>query len=169
MCGFVWVQSGQPTELALLVAADKMGCRVDRTDVATSLEIPFSSETKWMAVRGRVVAAGGSLTKVFSAGTGATSGGANNAGGDADGADSEPVPGEAFFVKGTTEVVLGMCTTCVSGMELSEAPFTPEISCVPPPSPARRLASPLCAHSVPVRDGAGLASPPRQRHWARAA
>eukprot|EP01138_Halocafeteria_seosinensis_P011953 gb/GECG01012216.1/.p1 GENE.gb/GECG01012216.1/~~gb/GECG01012216.1/.p1 ORF type:complete len:1233 (+),score=171.41 gb/GECG01012216.1/:1-3699(+) len=45
--------SGQPTEAALLVAARKVGLPQIRNQYQRTLEIPFSHERKWMAVRVR--------------------------------------------------------------------------------------------------------------------
>lgn len=42
---------GQPTEAALIAAAQKMGLHGARDNHVRTLEIPFSSDVKWMAVR----------------------------------------------------------------------------------------------------------------------
>ena len=47
--------SGQPTELALLVAAEKAGCADPRPQYHRVQEVPFSSERKIMEVRARPV------------------------------------------------------------------------------------------------------------------
>lgn len=106
------VAVGQATEAALLVAADKLQGRVHHTQFHRSYEKPFSSDDKWMAVRGRFVNTG-SLTRIApQSGTGATEVAARLAqashtaeprGDDAGGA---AVPGEAYFVKGAVEAVL---------------------------------------------------------------
>ena len=49
--GTVQLVSGQPTEAALLVAARKVGLAQIRNQYQRTLEIPFSYERKWMAVR----------------------------------------------------------------------------------------------------------------------
>ena len=100
-----------------------------RSDVACSLEIPFASETKWMAVRGRVVTGAGSLTKVHRpSGTGSTGHG-DLGSGMPQVEDAQPVAGEAYFVKGTLENVLRQCATYVAGSDLSEAPLDDAARC----------------------------------------
>ena len=47
--------SGQPTELALLVAAEKAGCSDPRPQYHRLQEMPFSSDRKRMDVRARPV------------------------------------------------------------------------------------------------------------------
>lgn len=138
------------------MAAEKLRSRISRSDVACSLEIPFASETKWMAVRGRVVAGTGSLTKVYRpSGTGSTGHGDLGAGMGRE-ADSQPVAGEAYFVKGTLENVLRQCATYVAGSDLAEAPLDEAARCVPGPPSVPCRCRVLVACLLLTKDDCGL-------------
>ena len=121
---------GQPTEGALLVAASKligMGAGAVREKWYTRTgEVPFSSETKWMAVRAAPTQVGAGLPS--STGSSSTTGVAEGGGRGRAPSHHTPAPpspssppaatpssagpsppGEFYFVKGSVDAVLGLC------------------------------------------------------------
>ncbi|OQV11428.1 Calcium-transporting ATPase type 2C member 1 [Hypsibius exemplaris] len=75
------VLHGQPTEGAILIAAQKAGIRDIRGDYIRTDNQPFSHETKWMAVRCAIKTPLGLKGQ-----------------------------GESYFVKGAPEIILRLCT-----------------------------------------------------------
>jgi P-type Ca2+ transporter type 2C len=93
--------SGQPTELALLVAASKAGIEDARPQYHRLQEIPFTSERKRMEVRARPVG-GLQACKAFKfAADTALHGGT-------------VLDGSLYFVKGMPDKVLGECTQSIT-------------------------------------------------------
>lgn len=86
--------SGQPTELALLVAAEKAGFADPRPQYHRLQEIPFSSERKRMDVKARPVNGRHACAFFQNAATGR----------------STSVDGSLYFVKGMPEKVIGECS-----------------------------------------------------------
>jgi len=89
--------SGQPTELALLVAAEKAGCADPRPQYHRVQEVPFTSERKIMEVRARPVS-GHHACDFFKKAAAAGS-----------------PDGSLYFVKGMPEKVLGECYGYIDG------------------------------------------------------
>jgi magnesium-transporting ATPase (P-type) len=110
---------GQPTEGALLVAASKLGLPAPRGAYTRTHEIPFTSDSKWMAVRARrnSTGGGGAPAAPAAAAPSATAAGGGDAGtmhGFAHVTSGGPgsggyVPGEWYFVKGSVDAVLALC------------------------------------------------------------
>lgn len=94
--------SGQPTELALLVAAEKGSVPDPRPQYHRVQEIPFSSERKIMEVRARPVS-GTHACAAFTKSIMATKNGGTMMNAD----------GSMYFVKGMPEKVLAECRTHV--------------------------------------------------------
>ena len=91
--------SGQPTELALLVAAMKAGYSDPRPQYHRLQEMPFSSERKRMDVRARPVS--GKHTCVFFQNLSLSK--------------TSSMDGSLYFIKGMPEKVISECTTyCAS-------------------------------------------------------
>jgi P-type Ca2+ transporter type 2C len=95
--------SGQPTELALLVAAEKSSVPDPRPQYHRLQEIPFSSERKIMEVRARPVS-GIHACPAFTKSIIATKSGSTMMNAD----------GSMYFVKGMPEKVLAECMTHVA-------------------------------------------------------
>lgn len=93
--------SGQPTELALLVAADKANLEDPRAQYHRLQEIPFTSDRKRMEVRARPVS-GRQCCDAFAVASNSVTYSRNRHGvGD----------GSLYFVKGMPEKILGECST----------------------------------------------------------
>lgn len=98
--------SGQPTELALLVASEKAGFHDARPNYIRLQETPFTSERKMMEVRARPVS--GIHTSV------AFTLAVQNMANDSPRARQTSRDGSLCFVKGMPEKVLGECATYVA-------------------------------------------------------
>lgn len=118
--------SGQPTELAMLVAAVKSKASDPRPLYHRIQEIPFTSDRKRMEVRARPVNGqhscsaftvaqkqASSLTKMFGGRRGSTESQGSSSGND----------GSLYFVKGMPEAVLGECTSFMTA-DGSSSPLT---------------------------------------------
>lgn len=117
--------SGQPTELALLVAADKAGLADPRPQYHRVQEIPFSSDRKRMEVKARPVNGKQACEAFLQAGLldDAAYGGMGSVSGNApigppsflrksfSRKKSPSFDGSLYFVKGMPEKVLGECHT----------------------------------------------------------
>lgn len=106
--------SGQPTELALLVAASKAGITDPRSLYHRIQEIPFSSERKRMEVRARPVS-GVHSCAAFAKAVQPESLGSS--------ARRLSMDGGLYFVKGMPEKVLGECVSFVASADGSAAPL----------------------------------------------
>lgn len=93
---------GQPTEGALLVAAGKLGLGSVRDQYTRTHEIPFTSDSKWMAVRARSNSSTAGAS-IIAAGSTHTSVTANSS------SSGVYVPGEWYFLKGSVDAVLSLC------------------------------------------------------------
>ena len=93
--------AGQPTELALLVAAAKSGCKDPRAQYHRIQEIPFSSERKRMEVRARPVNGMHCCEAFINAKDFSKS--------SSWGRKRQSEDGTLYFVKGMPESVLGEC------------------------------------------------------------
>ena len=95
-----------PSMAVALSAATTLGGSAGAgADVQRTLEVPFSHESKWMAVRVRSGVVGGAVPP---ADPSLPFGGSPAMGWPA-------VPGEVYHVKGAVEVVLPLCCRCVCG------------------------------------------------------
>jgi Ca2+-transporting ATPase len=98
--------SGQPTELALLVATEKAGIPDPRPQYHRVQEIPFTSDRKRMEVRARPVG-GIQVNKAFTTATD------SEAVGNRSQDRRQSFDGSLYFVKGMTEKVLAESTTYI--------------------------------------------------------
>jgi Ca2+-transporting ATPase len=101
--------SGQPTELALLVAASKADMADPRSQYHRIQEIPFTSERKIMEVRARPL--GGSHPCAAFSLAGVAPSPPPSRFGLRTPAKQPPSDGTLYFVKGMPEKVLGECAS----------------------------------------------------------
>jgi Ca2+-transporting ATPase len=111
--------SGQPTELALLVAAEKAGFADPRPQYHRVQEIPFSSERKRMEIRARPVS-GIQCCQAFSIALEVESSTASPI------TTRKSMDGSMYFVKGMPEGILGECKSHVAP-DGSAVPLTDEL------------------------------------------
>jgi len=111
--------SGQPTEIAFLVAAAKAGLTDPRPQYHRLQEIPFTSDRKRMEVRARPINGTHSccaftkvvLHEIKSSAMQKMNGRSGTINLNTSGNDSSPPDGSLYFIKGMPETVLSECST----------------------------------------------------------
>jgi Ca2+-transporting ATPase len=130
--------SGQPTELALLVAAEKANVADPRPQYHRIQEVPFSSERKRMEVRARPVN-GTHCCKAFGMISSSSSSSSSVKGTSRqNGTSRKSLDGSMYFVKGMPESILAECST-YTGSDGSAVPLNDDSKALVMTN-ARRLA-----------------------------